>query len=321
MQTQDVLDQISLAKQKQHDKKVHKMISFRRPLKNQACWEKKPVNALDRLALSERVMKDNTPLKMDAVLPPSSLMIPKKVRPPNPRDDSIFARVYTDEDCLKVPLRPIKGLKIDRRCSQAMPKEETHFLAQTHPPPSKKLYHKKRRSPRKLKFKRRTVAASFHPRRNTTFMPIKNASKKHIANNTEKNVITDLHLSTHAGISEFPKQEIEDGNSGKDEGIAKKSILQIVRDNSLPNSDSLLLMNTKGEVSNIFSSGNAIYPSNEKFDLEKYTRLYLDSKVKKKVESLPWKAFNKYSNTYRKVISHKVEISKNMFGGNKAKNM
>ena len=64
--TQDVLDQIRVAKQKQHDRKTHKMMSFRRPLKSQVLWEKKPANLLDRLALSKRVMKDSTPLKMDA---------------------------------------------------------------------------------------------------------------------------------------------------------------------------------------------------------------------------------------------------------------
>ena len=134
LQTQDVLDQIRVAKQKQHDRKTHKMISFRRPLKSQVLWEKKPANLLDRLALSKRVMKDSTPLKMDAVLPPSSLMIPKQVRPPNPRDNSIFATVYNDEDYLQVPLRPIKGLKIDNRYTQSVVKEGTHSLAQSiHP--------------------------------------------------------------------------------------------------------------------------------------------------------------------------------------------
>ena len=38
-----------------------------------------------------------------------------------------------------------------------------------------------------------------------------------------------------------------------------------------------------------------------------------------KAETLPWKAFYKYSSTYRKVVSHKVEIVKDKFVGNDIK--
>eukprot|EP00944_MAST-04C_sp_MAST-4C-sp1_P012486 g12486.t1 len=338
--TQDVLDQIRVAKQKQHDRKTHKMISFRRPLKNQASWEKKPANTLDRLASSKRVMKDSTPFKMDAVIPPSSLMIPKQVRPSDPRDDSIFAMVYNDEDYLQVPLRPIKGLKVDSRYTQSVVNEDTHSLAQSHPPPSKNLSHKKSRSPRKLKFKRKTVAASFRPRRNTNFLPIKNMADKHSPSGMRKKVVTDLHLSTSTDLTEFPrnhnprsifkrqnqdkkiavKEQNKSKNMGKDEGVLRKCTFQIARDDSSSlNKDDPLPKNMKEEANNICSPGNSIYPSNEKFDLEKYKRLYLDSKMEKKLETLPWKAFNKYSTTYRKVVSHKVEIVKDKFVENETK--
>ena len=118
---------------KQHDRKTHKMMSFRRPLKNQALGEKAR-KYLRSIGIKQRVMKDSTPFKMDAVLAPSSLMIPKQVRPSDPRDDSIFAMVYHDEDYLQVPLRPIKGLKVDNRYTQSVVNEDTHSLAQTHPP-------------------------------------------------------------------------------------------------------------------------------------------------------------------------------------------
>ena len=340
LQTQDVLDQIRVAKQKQHDRKTHKMMSFRRPLKSQVLWEKKPANLLDRLALSKRVMKDSTPLKMDAVLAPSSLMIPKQVRPPNPRDNSIFAAVYHDEDYLQVPLRPIKGLKIDNRDTQSVVKEGTHSLAQTHPPLAKNVSHKKSRSPRKLKFKRKTVAASFHPRRNSNFLPIRNMTDKHSPSGLRKKTITDLHLSTSTDMTEFPsndsprsifkgqnsdqktavKKKKKHTNRGKDEGILRKCTFQIATgDSSSLNKDDLLPKNTKEEANNICSQGISIYPSNEKFDLEKYTKLYLDSKVEKKAETLLWKAFYKYSSSYRKVVSHKVEIVKDKFVGNDIK--
>ena len=44
---------------------------------------------------------------------PSSLLIPKQVRPPDPRSQSVFAVIYNDDDYVQVAPRPIKGLEID----------------------------------------------------------------------------------------------------------------------------------------------------------------------------------------------------------------
>ena len=63
---------------------------------------------------------------------------------------------------------------------------------------------------------------------------------------------------------------------GKDEGILRKCTFQIARDDSSSlNKDDLLPKNTKEEANNICSQSISIYPSNEKFDLEKYTKVVL----------------------------------------------
>ena len=43
-----ILRDINKAKQKQADRKAHKMMSFRRPLKGETVWNKSPVNTMKR---------------------------------------------------------------------------------------------------------------------------------------------------------------------------------------------------------------------------------------------------------------------------------
>ena len=51
-----------------------------------------------------------------------------------------------------------------------------------------------------------------------------------------------------------------------------------------------------------------IYPENVEFDLKTYKKLYQQSKIEKKLEAIPWKAYWKYSNLHKKVTLHKVDI-------------
>ena len=397
-----ILRDINKAKQKQADRKAHKMMSFRRPLKGETVWNKSPVNTMKRLQIHYREMGSPEPLS-PKLLPPSSLMIPRQVRPPNPRAQSIFARVYNDDDYVQVAPRPIKGLEIDSDVTSdwSIPSSiESHTrkmekgtadinsLAYSYPPPSIKFLHKKSSSPRKLKFKRKTVAASFHPRRRTLFKGNKvvtnnnndkgdmietvneldldenddeeyiiSTSTSHIIENNEQekdNNVNNVNVNdddtTTTTNDDFKKTEVRNDNDGNDEDDdnddnekdnKKKNNNDDTKKQMMEENDKVDLVEKKNDDLNeendetktdkidddaskktttskqqkrnknvqfFYDTRKFIYPENVEFDLKTYKTLYQQSKIEKKLEAIPWKAYWKYSNSHKKVTLHKVDI-------------
>ena len=399
-----ILRDINKAKQKQADRKAHKMMSFRRPLKGETVWNKSPVNTMKRLQIHYREMGSPEPLS-PKLLPPSSLMIPRQVRPPNPRAQSIFARVYNDDDYVQVAPRPIKGLEIDSDVTSdwSIPSSiESHTrkmekgtadinsLAYSYPPPSIKFLHKKSSSPRKLKFKRKTVAASFHPRRRTLFKGNKvvannnnndkgdmietvneldldenddeeyiiSTSTSHIIENNEQekdNNVNNVNVNdddtTTTTNDDFKKTEVindnddndeDDDNDDNEKDNKKKNNNDDTKKQMMEENDKVDLLEKKNDDHNeendktktdkidddaskktttskqqkrnnknvqfFYDTRKFIYPENVEFDLKTYKQLYQQSKIEKKLEAIPWKAYWKYSNSHKKVTLHKVDI-------------
>jgi hypothetical protein len=389
------------AKRKQADRKAHKMISFKRPLRGETRWRKSPVNAMERLKIHYREIGSPEPLSPN-VLPPSSLLIPKQVRPPDPRSQSVFAVIYNDDDYVQVAPRPIKGLEIDSDITSdwSIPssiesytrkmdakKANLNSLAYTYPPPSIKFLHKRSKSPRKLKFKRKTVAAKFFPRR-TTQVKIKKKqnskldndddylistsvshnliqqnenSEMNYINNTkttmltkDDNIITTITANNNDGKSsfsdeiikasnvvdeiekEFRKNNVDENhnnskvgnysesndevnNGGNDDESViddeeKTNDSTVEEAQKLPSKEMAASEKKKGSLQRnenmkfFYDTRKFIYPTNIDFDLNAYKQLYLKEKKGTKPEAIPWKAYWKYSDTYRKVTLHKTDI-------------